>query len=311
MNNIPRISASILAYNQENCIARAIESLLVQKEYLYEIIISDDCSTDNTWMVAQKYAQQYPGLFKLYRNEKNLGLFEHIEKTWTYFSGDIVYRLAGDDECGSGWFKKVIESIEEKKIDYRNELFCVYGDYKAIYPNGDSYIHSNKLIESSVDPLKLSVRGLVGNRSACFSVKVQNSFQKVTQGRSYIAEGSIDRQLQVFAQKNYYIPYVGNIYYARVGVSTTITGERREQHMARWDYLIQNLNKWGISLDKSDLSYIHYRKAKEKGDFWGKLKYGIKSFDIKLGLKGLQVRRVFFALIRRFPHNKPILDFKV
>ena len=140
---LPKISASILAYNQEKVIGRAIESLLSQKDYIYEIIVSDDCSTDNTWNVVMEYAQKYPGLFKLNRNEKNLGIFEHIEKTWSLFSGDIVYRLAGDDECGEGWFKKVVDFITENKIDYKKEKFCIYSDHKCIYPNGDSYVFKN------------------------------------------------------------------------------------------------------------------------------------------------------------------------
>lgn len=309
--NIPRISASILTYNQEKYISRAIESLLAQKEYLFEIIVSDDCSTDSTWEIVSSYAQQYPGLFKLNRNEHNLGIFEHIEKTWTLFSGDIVYRLSGDDECGEGWFKKVVEFIEENHIDYKNALFCIYGDYRAIYPNGDSYVHGNKHILSKCGPIKLSIRGLIGNRSACYSIRIQNMFQKVSMGRSYIAEGALDRQLQVFAQNSYYIKHVGDIYYARIGVSTAINGEKRLQHIARWDYLASNLKKWGVKLDCKDLHYISYRKAKEENNTWLKIKHGLLSLDFNLGLKGLQIRRVIFAILCRIPHKKPIRDFSV
>ena len=114
--------------------------MLSQKDYIYEICVSDDCSPDRTWEVLQEYDRQYPGLFKLHQNHPNVGIFENIEYTWTMPTGDIIYQLSGDDECGKGWFKTVIEFIQNNNINYKEELFCIYGDYQAIYPNGDSFI---------------------------------------------------------------------------------------------------------------------------------------------------------------------------
>ena len=311
IEGIPKISVFIICYKQEGLIKRALDSLISQKDYLFEICVSDDCSPDNTWGVLQDYGKRYPDLLKLHRHEKNVGIFENIEYSWTMPTGDLVYGMAGDDEAGDGWFQKVVEFINENHINYKNELLCIYGDYKAIYPNGDSYIHSNKIVLSHYNPLKLSIRGLLGNRSSCYSAKILNLYKKVSQGRSYIAEASQDRQLQIFAEKNYYIPFVGNVYYAGIGVSTAINGERREQHLARWNYLLENLNKWGVSLDKADKNYIFYRKAKEEHSRFDTIKYWIKSIDLKLGLNSFQFRRVLFAFLRRLPHQKAISNFKV
>lgn len=57
----PKISALVICYKQEKLIKRAIDSLLNQKEYLYEICVSDDGSPDKTWEVLQEYAVQHPG----------------------------------------------------------------------------------------------------------------------------------------------------------------------------------------------------------------------------------------------------------
>ena len=141
---IPRISVKIITYNQEVLIRRAIDSILPQLDYVYEICISDDCSQDGTWAVLEEYSQKYPGLFKLSRNEVNVGIFENIERSRALPTGDIVYTLAGDDECGDGWFKAVVEYINAHHIDYKNELFCIYGDYECHYPNGDTFVFSNK-----------------------------------------------------------------------------------------------------------------------------------------------------------------------
>ena len=192
MNSIPRISVLIICYKQEELIKRAINSLLKQKDFIYEICVSDDCSPDNTWAVLKDYEAQYPGIFKLHRNDPNVGIFENIEYTWTMPSGDIVYQLSGDDECGDGWFKKIIDFIDVNHIDYMNELFCIYGDYAAVYPNGDYVVLRNNLVKKNKNLLRLSLRGLVCNRSTCYNAKLLKMFKKASQGRSQIAESSIE-----------------------------------------------------------------------------------------------------------------------
>ncbi len=312
IEKIPRISVLVVTYNQEKFIEKALDSLLSQRDYIYEICVSDDCSKDNTWNILKEYSQQYPGLFKLNRNEQNLGIFENVEKTWTMPSGDMVYRVAGDDECGEGWFEKVINFIQDNHIDYKNELFCIYGDYKSVYPNGDSYIFKNDLIITGKDTLRLSLRGLIGNRGACYSINVLKRYIKVSQGRSHIAEDTQDRQLQIFSQKNYYIPYVGNIYYANIGVSVHIDKVYEERKQIK-PYLLQLLNKVGITICKKDKLYFKYYDV-----FYESRQYitldkiikttwcYIKSIDLSLGLRAFKIRRTLFAVLRRIPHKKPI-----
>lgn len=314
IEGIPRISVLIITYNQEDVIKRAVESLLSQKDYIYEICVSDDCSKDTTWDIVQEYSKQYPGLFVLNRNNPNVGIFENIEKTWTMPSGDIVYQLAGDDECGEGWFKEVVDFVISNNIDYKNDLFCVYGDYMNIYPNGDSFRFSNKLVNSDIAPLKLSLRGLIGNRSTCFSKRILDSFRKVSKGHSHIAEDAIDRQLQFFAKQNYYIPYVGNIYYANIGTCIRINDDILKEREQIRPYAIHLLESWGASFDKSDINYSLYyfnafHRSNHHPSFKNRLKalyLYIKSYDPLIGLKCLNIRRIVFLFIKRIPHRKPI-----
>ena len=74
------------------------------------------------------------------------------------------------------------------------------------------------MISSGHDPLGLSLRKMICNRSACYSKNVLDRFIKVSDGRSYAVESAQDMQLQINSEKNYYIPFVGNVYYTRIGV---------------------------------------------------------------------------------------------
>lgn len=311
LEGIPKISALVITYNQEDVISRAIDSLLCQRDYIYEICVSDDCSKDKTWEILQKYSNNNPDLFKLNRNEPNSGIFENIEKVKEMSSGDIIYLMAGDDKCGDGWFKTVVDYIKEKNLDYKTGLFCIYGNYRAIYPNGDSFVQDNGMILSGKSPLKLGIRGLICNRSACYTKNVDIKFKKVSQGKSYIAEGAQDRQLQMWSHSNYYIPVVGNNYFTGIGVSAHLNSERKKMRLARWDYLVSFLKSEGFMLDPKDINYIEYCKRKESSQRIQTLLFFIKSIDLSLGLKGVQIKRYIFALLRKLPHNKPIVDFKV
>lgn len=310
IEGIPKISVRIITYKQEELIKRTIESLLSQKDYIYEICVSDDCSPDKTWDVLQEYSAKYPGLFKLNRNDPNLGIFENIEKSWTMPTGDIVYSCAGDDECGPDWFKVVVEFIQQNNIDYKNELFCIYGDYKCIYPNGDSIVHKHGAVSKYNDVFRLALRGVINGRGCCYSKRVLDKFQKVSQGKSHIAENAQDRQLQLFSEKNYYIPKVGNVYYSSIGISVHLTEELKKERMQIWPYSVKCFKELGVELNKKDLLFIKHRITYQEYIYWGNKKsallslwYYLRSFDWKIFRASDSIRGVVFAVRRRSPHK--------
>lgn len=316
IEGIPRISITIICYKQEELIKRAINSLLAQKDYIYEICVSDDCSPDCTWEVLQDYSAKYPGLFILNRNEPNTGIFENVEKTWEMPTGDIVYSMAGDDEAGEGWFKKVIDYIQKNNIDYKNELFCIYGDFSIIYPNGDKLLfQSNSSVLKDIHPLNLALRGELCNRSTCYSKKILDKFIKCSKGRSYIAENAQDRQLQVIAQKNYYIPAEGNKYYAHIGVSTGMRSNNtilKDRELDRI-YTREVLEKLGYEFSKKDLYILKRDTEKRKVYRKGKLiqypkilYYSILGFNWRASFNLHFVKIAVFAILRRLPHKSPI-----
>ena len=88
----------LVSYNHEKYIARAIESCLNQDLTLCrEIIICDDCSSDKTLEIAQKYQKQHPQLIKIISNPQNLGVIRNYENGFKNCSGDYVAILEGDD----------------------------------------------------------------------------------------------------------------------------------------------------------------------------------------------------------------------
>lgn len=94
----PLVSVIIVTYNQEQTIARAIESVLNQIcDFNYEIILGEDCSTDNTRNICIEYAKKHPNIIKLQLNKKNKGVLDNYFDCFLSCAGKYIADCAGDD----------------------------------------------------------------------------------------------------------------------------------------------------------------------------------------------------------------------
>ncbi|MBQ7484325.1 MAG: glycosyltransferase [Bacteroidaceae bacterium] len=92
------VSVVVITYNQEEYIARALDSILMQKCSIpFEIIIGEDCSTDRTGEICARYAKQYPDKITLFRNSPNKGLLNNYFDCILACKGKYVADCAGDD----------------------------------------------------------------------------------------------------------------------------------------------------------------------------------------------------------------------
>jgi glycosyltransferase involved in cell wall biosynthesis len=93
-----KISACIITYNQQDYIRQCLEGAVNQVvDYDYEIVIGDDCSTDNTFQICQEYANKYPNKIRLLSRERNLGMAENWADTIKNCHGKYVAMCEGDD----------------------------------------------------------------------------------------------------------------------------------------------------------------------------------------------------------------------
>ncbi len=84
------------SYNRADYIAEAIESVLSSTYKDFELIISDDCSTDNTLEIAKSYAAK-DSRVKVFQNENNLKDYPNRNKAASYASGKYIKYLDSDD----------------------------------------------------------------------------------------------------------------------------------------------------------------------------------------------------------------------
>lgn len=93
-----KVTVWMLVYNHEKYIAKALDSVLMQEvDFSYEIIITDDYSTDGTREVLREYKEKHGDKIRLLLNDQNVGAMQTALKSYPQCCGDYVALLEGDD----------------------------------------------------------------------------------------------------------------------------------------------------------------------------------------------------------------------
>lgn len=126
-----KVSVLIVTYNHEKYITEALDSVLMQQvDFDYEIVIGDDCSTDNTRNILLRYHRKNPEKIRLLLQERNLGFngkYNFIE-TLNACQGQYFAMLEGDDY----W---ISPDKLQKQVDFLDT-----------HPNCSLCFHASKII---------------------------------------------------------------------------------------------------------------------------------------------------------------------
>lgn len=140
--NVPKkIVASVIvtSFNQEATIHQTLLSILQQKcDFVFEVIIADDCSIDKTQKIAEEYQSKFPDVIKLdFRNE-NLGVGSNWALSVKGAQGKYIFTCAADDY----WHQ--VDKLQIQVAYMEQHLSCglLYTDYNVIDSN------KNKIIQS-------------------------------------------------------------------------------------------------------------------------------------------------------------------
>lgn len=94
----PLVSVIMPIYNEAAYIQSAIESVLMQKtDFAFELIIVDDCSTDETSAIIEPYLEKHPHVLRYIKNEKNSGNAYSFWHGLHHSNSDFFHVLDGDD----------------------------------------------------------------------------------------------------------------------------------------------------------------------------------------------------------------------
>jgi glycosyltransferase involved in cell wall biosynthesis len=141
MDSAPLVSIGLFVYNGERFIEETLRSILYQTFTDFELIISDNASTDRTGDIAQTYARR-DSRIRYYRSEKNMGAGWNVRRAYELGTGKYFKQAAVDDLLEPDFLQRCVGALE-------SDPGCVlaYTRTREVDENGT-------FIENYVTPIK-------------------------------------------------------------------------------------------------------------------------------------------------------------
>lgn len=146
--NLKNIKVSIICvtYNHEKYIREALDSIVMQEtNFDFEVLIGEDCSSDGTREILKEYEDRYPGLFRMFYRDVNMGASKNEYELFMAARGEYIAALELDDKwTDSKKLQKQYDFLETHKeyIGVAHD-FDIIDKYGVVIENSDNMLIKN------------------------------------------------------------------------------------------------------------------------------------------------------------------------
>lgn len=139
----PLVSIIVITYNSSKYVLETLKSAYNQTYENIELIVSDDCSTDNTVEICMQWIDNNKGRFiraKLITVEKNTGITPNFNRGLYVAKGEWVKFIAGDDILTNNCIEELIHFVKEnpklniKFLVHGLSPFSIESEFLPIFP---------------------------------------------------------------------------------------------------------------------------------------------------------------------------------
>ncbi len=144
-----KVSAVVPNYNYEDFLIRRVYSILNQSYKIYELVILDDCSKDNSRELIDSMYEALKGIIniRVVYNENNSGsAFKQWAKGLEEAKGEYVWIAEADDYCHKDMISRIVKPIETDK-----DIYISYCDTAFTDKKGNIFL---KTIKPEIDIMK-------------------------------------------------------------------------------------------------------------------------------------------------------------
>jgi len=238
----PLVSICTITYNHEEFIEEALDSFLMQEtSFPFEIIIDDDCSTDETATIIKKYQEKYPNIIKAWLRKKNVGACKNGLENLKRAKGQYIALCEGDDY----W----IDCYKlQKQIDIfsgnSDVTLCFHPAYEVDYISGESKLicqHRDKNTKIDLKDIIIGRGGYIPTASIVYRNIQQDKLFRFLDTNPPLG----DYFLQV------YMASLGRVYYINEAMAVyrrNVTGSWTASHQMKKNRIKYN-QKMIVSLD--------------------------------------------------------------
>lgn len=142
MQNLPLISVVIPVYNTSKFLNKCLDSVLNQTYPNIELVIVNDCSTDDSEKIIKNYANKYSNI-RVVKHEVNRGLFHARLSGFKVSKGEYIAFLDSDDSVSRDYYRKMLSTL------IKNDADICLADWVWENENGEWNYHSNEEIRNT------------------------------------------------------------------------------------------------------------------------------------------------------------------
>lgn len=277
------VSVCCTAYNQENYIADALESILMQKiDFNIEILVHDDASTDMTSEIIKKYYKMYPNIIKpIYQVENQYSKGNEIWFSYNFIraTGKYIALCEGDDYWTDPY--KLQKQVDYMENNPKCSLYVHAAEKVSHNKKHLGFIRPNNgdIVYTTTDVI-LGDGGMFATNSMFFPTKLVNS---VT---SFFLDCPVGDYPLVI-----YLSLYGEVYY-----KDTIMSAYRFMAMNSWSARVHGNYKKNIETYKSIIKMLSQVDLYSEHIHTKIFKKKIRQYKVKIIIK------------RYFPYVAKILE---
>ena len=113
----PLVTILVPNYNHAPYLRQRLDSIFAQSWTNYEVILMDDCSTDDSRTILQDYADRHPDKARVLFNEVNSGgVFHQWEKGLRAARGDLIWVAESDDWCSPNFLETLVPFFANQAV---------------------------------------------------------------------------------------------------------------------------------------------------------------------------------------------------
>ncbi len=159
INTHPRISIALCTYNGEKYLKEQLDSFVQQTLSPYELVVCDDCSSDSTLEILEKFSRVAPFTVRIFHNENNLGLIKNFSKAASLCQGEYIAFSDQDDIWLPDKLEACFQMMKKAEYEYGTDIpLLVHTDLCLIdtenHVIAPSWMKVKHISPMDIDPLK-------------------------------------------------------------------------------------------------------------------------------------------------------------
>jgi glycosyltransferase involved in cell wall biosynthesis len=145
MSTPPLVSIGLFLYNRDRFLEAVLDSFLNQTFKNFELIISDDCSTDRSGEICRRYAAQ-DSRIRYYRNQRNMGAGWNVRRVYELATGKYFMQAAHDGMIQQDFLSLCLRALEaDDSLVLAHSLTRVIGEDGQLLENYDDRLRTSSL----------------------------------------------------------------------------------------------------------------------------------------------------------------------